>query len=71
MSNPEFERTERLLAMIEDQLMDSKITQNATLEVLKQIRDNQRKELENIRFNTGWCIYILIPILISVTIGWF
>ena len=67
MSNPEFERTERLLAMIEDQLMDSKITQNATLEVLKQIRDNQRKELENIRFNTGWCIYILI----SVTIGWF
>jgi len=71
MTNFDLERTERLLSMIEEQIMDSKITQNATLEVLKEMRANQKKELENIRFNTGWGLYILIAILISVSTGWF
>lgn len=71
MKNVDNERIERLLGMIEEEIVDTKISQNAALEVLKRIQINQAKELESIRFNTGWCLYVLIGVLIAVSTGWF
>jgi hypothetical protein len=64
-------RTNRLLEMLNDEVHDAKITQNATLEVLKDIRKYQAESLASIRFNTNVCFCLLLCILISVSTGWF
>ena len=71
MSTDDHDRAERLLSMIEEAQHNGNQDLNDMLSVLMRMEARQKKELESIRFNTGWCLYVLIFILVSLTTGWF
>lgn len=69
--NDDQDTAHRLLRQIEQEQHYGNEQQADLLAVLLRIEANQKRELESIRFNTGWCFYALICILISVTAGLF
>ena len=71
MQNSDIERLERIVGVIEQNQIDTHSTLREAVTILARIQINQQKELESIRFNTGWSLYILVAILISVSTGWF
>jgi hypothetical protein len=71
MQGNDTERLERLVSMVEQNQIDAHASLREAITILAHMQANQKKELESIRFNTGWSLYILVAILISVSSGWF